>query len=751
VLAENPTYAAPTGDIEGEILTPQQSPVGDARVVLKDSQGRVIRETRSSSEGLFAVPDLAPGRYIIEASLQGFDPVPRAIDLAEGHTVRVRLLLASRLLPHRITVAASRDEQQVENIPAHVSVLTREDIQHDPAVTLDDTLRRIPSFSLFRRTSSLVAHPTTEGVSLRGVGTSGPSRTLVLLDGLPHNDAFGNWIYWSKIPPSQIAAVEVVEGGISDQYGSSAMGGVISVRSRPVSPATFDLRAQVGTLGLTDLDAFGSQRWGPWGVILGGRAFRTSGYVPVREAERGPVDTRADSRHEIAHGRIEYGSAPSLQGFAFGRLFHEDRANGTRLQENSTREGLMGAGIRGTTNGSAWNVTGYARLQTFRSSFSSVTPDRAAETLALLQEVPSRDRGVTALWNRRVAARHSLSLGADLRWIGANNREHIFLPSGATARHRNITAEQLHTGFYFSSLVRITPRAVLGLGGRADSWRNFDASRTEILVSTGALTRAPFTSRAETALSPRVSLLYRLAEGFALRGALYQSFRAPTLNELYRSFRVGNVLTVENDALRAERLTGGEFGLNLLARKDLFWRATAFWNCLREPVSNVTVSVTPDLITRQRQNLGRAQVRGVESDIEYRPATAWSLQAAYLFSQATVRDFAAQPDIIGNVLPQAPRHRATTRVQYALPRFLTISLQARFESHRFDDDLNRLKLGSFWVCDVAAFRPWRERWELFIAVENLFNRRYPVQAIPVQFMGMPRTVHGGARFYLSGR
>ena len=71
----------------------------------------------------------------------------------------------------------------------------------NPGVSLDDRLRDIPGFSLLRRSSSLVAHPTTQGVSLRGIGSSGASRTLVLWDGIPVNDPFGGWVYWTRLLP----------------------------------------------------------------------------------------------------------------------------------------------------------------------------------------------------------------------------------------------------------------------------------------------------------------------------------------------------------------------------------------------------------------------------------------------------------------------------------------------------------------------------------------------------------------------
>jgi outer membrane receptor for ferrienterochelin and colicin len=93
--------------------------------------------------------------------------------------------------------------------PASISVLTDETIEQSPALMADDVLRQVPTFSLFRRTSSLVAQPTTQGVSLRGIGPSGQSRTLVLLDGIPFNDPFGGWVYWSRVPLASVDRVEI--------------------------------------------------------------------------------------------------------------------------------------------------------------------------------------------------------------------------------------------------------------------------------------------------------------------------------------------------------------------------------------------------------------------------------------------------------------------------------------------------------------------------------------------------------------
>ena len=85
-----------------------------------------------------------------------------------------------------VFVTSSRGAEAADTVPFSHETLTAEAVRRAPAVTLDGALRGIPGFSLFRRTDSLVANPTTQGVSLRGLGPSGASRSLVLLDGVPY-------------------------------------------------------------------------------------------------------------------------------------------------------------------------------------------------------------------------------------------------------------------------------------------------------------------------------------------------------------------------------------------------------------------------------------------------------------------------------------------------------------------------------------------------------------------------------------
>ncbi|MGH7751889.1 MAG: TonB-dependent receptor plug domain-containing protein, partial [Gemmatimonadales bacterium] len=466
----------------------------------------------------------------------------------------------------------------------------------------------------------MVSHPTTQGVSLRGVGASGASRTLVLLDGVPHNDAFGNWVYWDNIPQLQIESIEVAPSGLSHLYGSSAMAGVISVVTRRPQHRTAALRAYGGSRASGNGDVFGSHAKGPVAASVGGSYFRTDGYKLVREDQRGPVDVEAASRHRTGNWRLEYSPAPNVTLFQNGRVFAEDRENGTPLQTNSTRETYLGGGLRATTaGGSLWQANVFTHRDDFKSTFVAVAPGRASESLSLVQAVDYKDVGANAQWTRPLGPSHLLGVGGDVRWVEADNAEDVFIAPMVNVRDRLIPAQQLHAGAWLQDVVK-AGRTVLTLGLRADHWRNYDASQTEIVNSTQTTTLTPFPDSSETTLTPRGGLLLHVSDRLALRGSVYGGFRAPSLNELYRPFRVGNVLTQANPGLGPERLLGAELGLNHASSPNFSWRATAFWDRVKDPIANVTVSVTPALITRQRKNLGRARIRGVSFEADYQPA-----------------------------------------------------------------------------------------------------------------------------------
>jgi outer membrane receptor protein involved in Fe transport len=247
--------------------------------------------------------------------------------------------------------------------------------------------------------------------------------------------------------------------------------------------------------------------------------------------------------------------------------------------------------------------------------------------------------------------------------------------------------------------------------------------------------------------SPRASLTWRANDLTSFQFAVSRAYRTPTLNELYRGFRVGNIQTNANSLLEPERLTSVEGGV-LFGHGRASARVTGFYNVLNEAISNVTLSTTPALITRERQNTDEVKSSGVEVEGDLRPHPRITLSLFGAFTSAHFAETPAQPVLEGNRIPQVPTYHIGAGVIAETPRVGTLSMQARFVGDQFEDDLNQLTLENYVVVDVSATRPVTKGLQFFLGVENLFDVEYDVGRTPVRSIGWPRTVRAGLRLFL---
>jgi outer membrane receptor protein involved in Fe transport len=244
------------------------------------------------------------------------------------------------------------------------------------------------------------------------------------------------------------------------------------------------------------------------------------------------------------------------------------------------------------------------------------------------------------------------------------------------------------------------------------------------------------------------------------RGSVYRSFRSPTLNELYRRFSKGTVLTLPNFSLGPERLVGGELGVNLAPAKNMTARITWFDNHVHNPVSNVTIATQGANVTVQRQNLGETEIQGVQFDAEYRINRNWRVSGGYLFDHATIVDNPANPALVGKFLQEVPENRGTFRITYSDPKVASITFGVLAIGLQYDtgDDTNTRAvpgygypgLPSYSVSDLTITRAIGRNVDVFFGAQNLFGQEYIVATLPTT-IGSPRLFNAGVRVRLSGR
>lgn len=623
----------------------------------------------------------------------------------------------------QVSVTAGRRLARGAELPADATVLQARDIEGVASSALDDVLRLTPGFSLFRRNSSRSANPTTQGVTLRGLSASGASRTLVLADGVPLNDPFGGWVSWNRVPAAAIERVEVVRGGSSDLYGADAAGGVVQVVTiEPAAQPMFRVLGEAGTQETGRLSAFGASGWRGWRAGASGEVATTEGGIPIAPEIRGPIDTRAGSASRAATLSI---LAPTMRGWQAGLrggVHSEDRTNGTPLQENDTNQRQVAGDVSGRAGNGDLRVRAFAAGQGYDQSFSAVAADRASESLTLRQQVTSRLSGGSGEY-LGIAGRVTWLGGVDLRRVTGDLTERnafggLSTPSGT----------QTQTGAFGQATWTPGTHWILVGGLRADR-----------IATDTSLAR----SVTRTAVSPKVSLAWAPRADTTVRGSVFRAFRVPTLNERLRSFRVGNVVTQNNPALDTEDVRGGELSVQV-DRQVVSGRVTGFVTQLDDAITNVTVSRTPTLITRQRRNAGTIDARGVEFEGIWRPRGPVRLAGTFTLTHAEFSD-AVEPGLAGRTVPQVPSAQGALDVRWQAWRDTAVSAQVRWIGRQFDDDLNAFELGQAWMVDLLGERRLTARSRVFVAVENLFDEDYDTGRTPQRTVGLPRRVRVGVR------
>lgn len=611
-------------------------------------------------------------------------------------------------------------------------------------------LRSQPSVATFRRSSSLVADPSSQGLNLRGLAPSGVSRTLVLLDGVPANDPFGGWVYWRALPRLGLDHIEVVPGGGSALYGSAALGGVVQLYARPPSQAGLDADASYGNLDTLTFGLRIAHQFGIFGAALEGEWLRSDGYRIVSGDDRGSVDRATPSEHGNLDGRFTLAITPKLHLTSNLGYFREVQNGGTRFTTAEVTLGVASVGLAYDADSAGrFELSLFGRRERFGQVRARIDEARETESRAGRQSVPSGDEGGSLTWTSpelRGFGTHQFLVGFDARHIGGESTDRLdpVMTQPDTVLVKRVAGEQWLSGGFVQDLVRIGERVDLQANLRGDLWRNYAGER-ELERAGGDDTQTRNAARHASTLSPRLGVLFYLQPWLQLRAAGYRAFRAPTLNELYRSFQVGTILTAANDRLGPEHVLGGELGVELISDSARL-KLTGFLNWLEDPIVNATLpAALPDGSTRQRQNLGAAQVHGLELDARFSFNRVSRVAFAYTWARSEVTEAGAIRALVGKRLPQDPEHRATLSVIFDPPGWFSGVLQLRVIGPQWEDDLNTLTMHGYALLDATLSRLLAGGWEIFAAGENILGARYLVGRAGVDTLGAPFTFRVGFR------
>ncbi|MGZ5931485.1 MAG: TonB-dependent receptor [Rhizomicrobium sp.] len=602
------------------------------------------------------------------------------------------------------------------------------------ATELDTALEQVPGLSLFRRDSSLSANPTTQGVSLRSIAPSGAGRALVTLDGVPQNDPFGGWVIWSSLPPEDISAAEIVRGAGAGPYGAGALTGVIALdEARGDGIVAGD--ASLASLNGKRVAASGGTSLGPLSLFASASDEDSDGWIPVSSVQRGAADDNVTLHARNISLRAE--AAPWSGTLISARVgaYGENRDSGLAGARSSADGVTASLTLAHPENVDSlgYRVQAWLRNSGFSNTSVSIAPGRVSTT-------PTNDQYSTPAlgWGFNAALRGGSSLlnwevGGDARFTQGESKEHFLLVSGAFTQGRVSGGRTVVGGFYAEAASRFDGW-LLTAGVRADQWASTGGHLIQTTLATGVVTVHQHTpSKSGIVPTARLGARRELDDGLYLRSAAYAGFRAPTLNELYRPFRLGNNITEANPGLSPEKLYGAEAGFGQTA--DSFgWDVTGFYNQLHGAITNVTVGhgplVVPGLGTVpagglliQRQNAGNVDAYGIESEAHWQANDWLTLTGALDYVDAHVQGGLTAPQLTGKRPAQAPRFTLTAGFRATPLDRLTLTANLRYESTRFADDQNTLALAPATTVDARiSYRLWNGL-SAYLAGDNLLNAR----------------------------
>jgi len=598
---------------------------------------------------------------------------------------------------------------------------------------LDAALEQVPGVSLFRRATSLSANPTTQGVSLRAIAPSAASRALVLLDGVPVNDPFGGWVIWAALPPEDIGGADIVRGAGSGPYGSGALTGTILLKERDSLDGISAADASGGNLDTYRAAGSGGLDAGPVRLFASGSALHTNGWIPVEPDSRGPADN---------HVRFNAGSA-SLRG-------ETDLGDGVtataRLGYYSDLQGAGLVGAEATAQGKTASLTIARRVDeshigwrvqswAIDSNLTNISVSTSNTPVLQAKTTPANDQYKTPAlgWGFNAAAlgengAFRWEAGADLRDdVGQSHERYSF--STALDKYldaRRAGGQMLITGIYGEGAYNSGPWLAT-LGARLDYWATTQGHLLQRAIASGtAITDTDYAGRDGTVPTGRAGLKYSFDEGQFLRVAAYAGFRVPTLNELYRPFRVGNVVTNANAALTPEKLDGVEAGWGGDTSR-VNWSVTGFWNALHDAVENANVPLSNcpagTGICQQRQNVGNIDALGLEAEANETLTGDLSVREAIAWTDARVHPGAAAPLLSGKRPSQAPGAVITAGAHWQPLEPLTVDTDLRWVGAQYEDDINTIKLGSALTVDVRAAWQFAEHVSVYGKIDNALDAK----------------------------
>ncbi|WP_216268768.1 TonB-dependent receptor [Polynucleobacter sp. Nonnen-W13] len=679
-----------------------------------------------------------------------------------------------------VVVNATRSDTPLDRMPLNTTILTKEVLESSPDQTIDQALKNVPGVFL-NDVPYYQKDPTGQSINVRGLGYG---RTLVLIDGLPANDAFYGTVQWNLVPMSSIESVEFIRGGVSSLWGNYGMGGVININTKTPKNSSQDVSASYGSFGTGNIAASKDL------IVSDAMQMRFSADYFSSEGFQNYATISPGSPSNFKNGmgtdsvknsnvRLQNYFKPTQDTNAFLRMGYStmsDLSNNYAIAPNLIQMADIAAGS--TTQLDANKKTQvnvyYQATNFYKQTANNLSAAPFRPYVNANYTDPYSTVGASAQYTHdlKVAGIDQYIIGVDARNISASNQTNSLSTAGAVS---SVSYAQGQQNFYGllgqikSSASSIPLEATIG--ARIDQWN----SQTPSSYNAGAGGSNPqyqaIPNQSKTQLSPSLGLLYKANKNWDLRSAAYQAFHAPSMNNTLRSY--GNSISgysLANPNLTPETMTGYELGTDY-RWKSGFAQLTAFNNYIQNAITSYKIttanwafanslcgtsglsgcsstSLTPgytnvSYYTNQQNLLSR----GIELQYHHDLNAQWALDGGYSYT-STILTWSATTDPINTQVGGVPKNIANAGITYYPIPQASLTTTVRYVGNSWMST-GTLPVPAYAVVGLKANYQLTQQASIFASVVNLFNRQYVTFNIASQASayqaGMPQAISVGAR------
>jgi len=677
-----------------------------------------------------------------------------------------------------VVVTATRTEKDVETAPGIVNVVTEKEMETRNIKTVDEALDTLPG--VFNRRQSLT--DTQSSILLHGIPDQ--KRTLILKDGVTLNNGYDGSVSFTGLSTENIEKIEVVQGPFSSLYGGNAMGGVVNIITKMPEKREFTLESGYGSSwnrgqSLDDLQkyyvSYGDKLADKFSLLFDYGYKSTNGFskylnVVSTQPTAGitgwsyTTDTTGKPRYLIGDkgdntwwdenigikAQYDFSNVSKINAsFARVRYKYNYDDPHTYLQDASGNPVYSYTGVNQSTfvsyTGSGakevnqYNVNFETEIGIAKAKLSFGLNDEVknwytqAGTLiaggsgGTVSSTPNQNYNTDLQVTLPIFTRNILTLGGSFKTAVANTEKSSLSEWGdetsTTTLTNNYGGKDKTYAVFAQDEILILNKLTAYIGFREDWWETYDGYANQF--GTGAFATT-YDSRSDSSFNPKLAVVYKPFENTTLRTSAGQSFRGPTVYELFTTYVSGSNTYNGNPDLKPETVQSWDAEITQGLWRGAKFSATYFENYMKDLIYNTTVSTGQ----YKYMNAGKAESKGVVLEIEQRFDKYVRLFANYTYTDARIKENSANPASVDKRLTFMPDTMINAGAECEVGPF-SASLTGRYISKRYSTDTNTDTVNNvfgsydpFLTADAKVSYKITKFATISFSVDNITNETY---------------------------